>query len=100
MSDEKGVRGDLPLVLGLLLVVKVGVFELGADVQSQGELIMGFLWLLVADEIEDFWTRNRISALGDDCVANLSDQNNQSGWSVVVLGISPNEEDSVHDWEE
>jgi len=41
-----------------------------------------------------------VSALADDCIANLSDQDDESRWSVVMLGIGPNKENGVHYWDE
>jgi hypothetical protein len=37
-SDEQSVGGDLPLVLGLSLVVKVGIFEFVANFDSKSEV--------------------------------------------------------------
>ena len=33
-THEKGVSGDLPLVLRLAFIVKVGLFEFGANIES------------------------------------------------------------------
>lgn len=88
------------MVLGLLLVLIVGILELGADIQSEGELIIGSLWLIGSDESEDGWSIDGSSASVDDGVADLSDQNNQSSWGVVVLRVGPDQQDSMHDWDE
>lgn len=39
-ADKERVGGDLPLVLGLGLVVEVGFLKLGANVESKGELLV------------------------------------------------------------
>ena len=36
----------------------------------------------------------------DDGVADLSDQDNESRWSVVVLGVGPDKQNSMHNWNE
>jgi hypothetical protein len=99
-SHEESVGGDFPLVLSLGLVFKVSIFEFGAHVQSENELIMSFLWLLSLDETKDLLTIDVLVASGNDRVANLTDENNKPGWGVVVLRVGPDEEDGVHDWDE
>ena len=99
-SHEEGVGGDLPLVLGLLLVLVVGILELGADVEGKGELVVGDLWLISTDKPKDGWSINGGTAPVDDGVADLSNQHHKSSWSVVVLGVGPDQENSVHDWDE
>jgi hypothetical protein len=99
-SHEQGVGGDLPLVLGLLLVLIVGIFELGADIQSKSELVIGGLWLIGSDESEDGWSIDGHTASIDNGVADLSDQDNKPSWSVVMLGVGPDEQNGVHDWNE
>lgn len=99
-SHEESIGGDFPLVLSLGFVFKVSVFELGADVQGEDELVMGLLWLLSLDEAKDLLTIDLLVASVDDRVANLTDENNKPGWRVVVLRIGPDKEDGVHDWDE
>jgi len=99
-SHEESVGGDFPLVLSLGFVFKVSVFELGAYVQGEDELVMGLLWLLSLDETEDLLTIDVLVASGDNRVANLTDENNEPGWRVVVLRVGPDEENGVHDWHE
>lgn len=96
-SHEESIGGDLPLVLGLCLVLKVGILELGADIKGQSELIMSFLGFFVLDESEDLFSIDVVSALVDDGVTDLSDQNYEAGWRVVVLGVGPDQQDHVHD---
>lgn len=33
----------------------------------------------------------------DDGITDFTDQNDKSGWRVVVLGVFPDEQDGVHD---
>lgn len=77
-SHEQSVGGDFPLVLGLSLVVKVGIFELVADINGKVEFVVGFFWLFAFDEAEDFLSIDFASALIDDGVADLSDQDDES----------------------
>jgi hypothetical protein len=99
-SHEESVGGDLPGVLGLGFVLKVGFLELGAHIMGQLQLVVSLLWLLSLDVAEDLLTVDRKSAGSDDCVADLSDEHNKSGGSVVVLRVVPDQEDGVHDWDE
>ena len=54
----------------------------------------------ILDGFENFWSINRASALFDDCVANLANENNETCGSVVVLRVVPDKQDGVHDWNE
>ena len=99
-SNEKGVGRDLPLALGIGLVLEVGILELGADVQSQDEFLMCLDWLLTLDESEDLWAINVGAASVDDGIADFTDKYHKSRWSIVVIRIVPNQLDSVHDWNE
>jgi len=88
------------LVLGLLLVLVVSILELGAHIQSESELVIGILDLISLDESKDGWAIDGSTASVDDGVADLSDQNNKSSWCVVMLRVGPDEQDSMHDWNE
>jgi hypothetical protein len=99
-SHEESVGGDFPLVLSLGFVFKVSILELGAHVQGENELVMSLLWLLTLDEAEDLLTIDVLVASGNDRVANLTDENDEPGWRVVVLRVGPDKEDGVHDWDE
>jgi hypothetical protein len=96
-TNEESVGGDLPLVLRLGLVVEVGVLELGADLKSKGKLAVGVSGVIVLDGIEDLLSINEVLALSDNSIADFTDENNEAGRSVVVVGVLPNEQDSVHD---
>ena len=61
---------------------------------------MGILRSVTLDVAEDLFSSDVGSALRDDGVADLSDQDDKSGWSVVVLGVGPDQQDSVHDGHE
>lgn len=50
--------------------------------------------------MEDLWTVNRTATLFNYGVADLADQDYKACWGIVVLGVVPNEQDSVHDWHE
>jgi hypothetical protein len=83
------------LVLSEAFVLEVGVLELGADVDGGLELMGSIDWFLLK-ECEDLGTRDVFSGLLDDGIADLSNEDNQSGWGVVVLGVLPDQENSVH----
>jgi hypothetical protein len=55
-SHEESVGCDFPLVLGLGLILKVSILELGANIKSKGELVVGLLGLFVLNESEDLLT--------------------------------------------
>lgn len=97
-SHEESVGGDFPLVLSLGFVFKVSIFEFGAHVQGEDELVMSLFWLFTLDEAKDLLTIDVLVASGNDRVANLTDENYEPGRRVVVLRIGPDEEDGVHDW--
>mmetsp|Transcript_20734 Transcript_20734/g.31851 ORF Transcript_20734/g.31851 Transcript_20734/m.31851 type:complete len:572 (-) Transcript_20734:732-2447(-) len=99
-AHEQSVGGDLPLVLGLGLVLEVGVLELGAHVESQHQLVVGLLGLISLDVHEDLLAVNGVAASVDDGVADFSDQHHQAGRRVVVLRVGPDEQDGVHDGHE
>jgi hypothetical protein len=86
------------LSLCLLLVLKVGVLELGADIKGDSELVVSLLCLLGLDEVEDSKAVDGISTPDDDGVADFSDQDDESRWGIVVLRILPNKQDRLHDW--
>ena len=85
------------MTLGFLLVLKVGILELCADIKSNSELIMSLPWLFGLDQIEDGESSDGVSASDDDGVADLSDQDNKPGWGVVVLRVLPNQQNCLHD---
>ena len=99
-ADKEGARSDLPGVLGLGLVVVVGDLELGAEVPASGELAVSITWVFVLDCTENLVTVDLLAALEDDGVANLSDEDQEACWGVVVLRVGPDEEDGVHDGDE
>jgi hypothetical protein len=97
-SDKEGICGDFPLSLCLLLVLKVGILELGTDIKGNSELVVSLLLVVSLDEVENSKAVDGISAPDDDGVADLSDQDDESGWGIVVLRILPNKQDCLHDW--
>jgi hypothetical protein len=97
-SHEKGVCSNLPLVLGLSLVIEVGIFEFVADFDGKSKLIMGFFCLSTLNKTKYLFSVDLASALIDDSIAYLSNQDYESRGSVVMLGIVPNKQDCVQDW--
>ena len=81
-----------------MFVLKVGVLELGADIEGNSELVVSLLWLLGLDKVKDSKAVDGISASNDDGVADFSDKDNESGWGVVVLRVLPDKQDRLHDW--
>ena len=77
-SDKQSVRGDLPLVLGLSLVVKVGILELVANINSKSEAFVSLDSVQCFDKSKDLWSVHLIIALSDDGVTDLSDQHYKS----------------------
>ena len=61
---------------------------------------MSFFLISSFDESKDLFAIDLASALVDDGIADLSDQNNKSWWSVVILRVSPNQQNGVHHWNE
>jgi G:T/U-mismatch repair DNA glycosylase len=55
------------------------------------------MWLTVLDGGDDSLTVNEVAGRLDNSIANLSDENDKSRWSVVVLRVVPDEQDVVHD---
>jgi len=96
--DEKSISSDFPLPLCLLLVLKIGIFELGTDVEGNGKLVVGLLWLFSLDKVKDGETIYCISASDNDGVTDFSDKDDESGWGIVVLRILPDKQDRLHDW--
>lgn len=60
---------------------------------------MGGGGVLVLDLTEDLLTIDLEAAVGDDLVADLTDENKETSGGVVVLGVSPDQQDGVHDWD-
>ena len=96
-TNEERVGADLPLIFRALFVLKVCILELGAHIQSLSELCVCFVALLVLDTIKDLLTVDVGTALADDRVTDLTDENDKTSGSVVVLRVVPDEQDCVHD---
>lgn len=96
-ADEESIGGDLPLVLALGFVVEVGILEPGTHVEGQSELLVGLSSVFILDSVENFFAINKSAALGNDRVANFSNENDKASRGVVVLGVGPDQEDGVHD---
>ena len=96
-THEERVGRDLPLVLGLALVIEVGVFESGADFETHRQLRVSFTGSSLFDQIKDLGAIDGRPALLDDSVADLSDENDEARGRVVVLRVVPDQQDRVHD---
>jgi hypothetical protein len=88
------------LILRLLFVDEVSLLEFDADIKDKSELIKSFLWLLVLDVSKDLLSINIGRASLYDSIADFLDQDNKSGWSVVMLRVVPDQKDCVHNWKE
>lgn len=86
------------MVLRDLLVLEVAHLELGADIESLSKLGISNFGFFTGNESKDGWSINVTSASVDDSIADLSDKNNKSSWSVIILRVSPDEENGVHNW--
>jgi len=98
-ADKESVGGDLPLVgtLGLALVLEIGILELRAGLESESQLVMSFLGLLILDAAENGLTIDIFAALADDGIADLTDENDKAGRGVVIGRIGPDHENHMHD---
>ena len=81
-------------------MVIVGLLELGTEFHAHGELVVGIAGVFVLDGTKDLIRVDLLAALEDDCVANLTDENKQAGWRVVVLRVGPDQQNGVHDGDE
>jgi len=61
---------------------------------------VSILWLRFLDGLKNLLTINSRAALLNDSVADLSDEDDEAGRSIVVLGVVPDQQDSVHDGHE
>lgn len=99
-THKQGIGGDLPLVLRLAFVLKVGVLEFGADVESKRQLLVRIEGLFVLDGLEDLAAVNSGATLLNDRVADLSDEHHKSRGRVVILRVVPDEQNGVHNGHE
>jgi hypothetical protein len=88
------------LVLRFGLVLEVGILELGAHIESKGQLVMGLFGFFVLDAGKDGWSIDEVLALVDDGIANLTDQDNKACRGIVMGGVGPDHQDHVHDGHE
>jgi hypothetical protein len=96
-ADEKSISGNLPLVLTLSFVVKVGLLETSTNSDAKLETSVGFIGNFSSNRFLDAVTINVGVAIQDNLVANLTDEYNKPSGGVVVAGIGPDHENSVHD---
>ncbi len=68
---------DLPLVLGLSLVVEVDFLEFRAHVESLSQLVMSITRLLTLDASKDLLSVDKLESLVDDGIADFTNENNK-----------------------
>lgn len=88
------------MVLRLGLVVEVSVLELGADVEGKGKFAVSVLSVVVLDRIEHLLSVNEVLALRDNSIADFTNEDNEAGRGVVMVGVLPDKQDSVHNGNE
>mmetsp|Transcript_9277 Transcript_9277/g.10102 ORF Transcript_9277/g.10102 Transcript_9277/m.10102 type:complete len:229 (+) Transcript_9277:1035-1721(+) len=99
-TDEQGIGGDGPGIVGLGFIVKVGLFELGANVEGQTQFIASLTGGIILDQGENIMSTDKFAGLYNESIANFSDQHYQSGRFVVILGMVPDQQDDMHDGDE
>jgi hypothetical protein len=77
-SNKQSVCGDFPLVLGLGLVVKVGIFEFVANINSERKFLVSFTCFSRINKSENLLSTDLVLALVNNCIANFSNQNHKS----------------------
>jgi len=78
----------------------VSFLELGTRVKSLLKLVVSGVDILAGDQGENLVLVNERLASVDDGVGDLSDEDNKSGRSVVVLRVGPDQQDGMHDGHE
>ena len=99
-ADKESVGGDFPLVLALSLVVEVSFLETSTHLDAELEASVSLMRSLSCDAFFDAVAINVGVAVKDNLVADLTDEDDKSGGGVVVRGVSPDHENSVHDRDE
>ena len=61
---------------------------------------MSLTWVFVFDRAKNFVAVDLLAALGNDGVADLSNENQEARGSVVVLRVGPDKQDGMHDGHE
>jgi hypothetical protein len=74
----------------------VRFLEFSASIKSLLEIVVSTLRVPSFNESKDLILVDEVSAPINDSVGNLSDQNNKSGRSVVILRVGPNHKDGMH----
>lgn len=72
-ADKESIGADFPLVLAAGLVLKVGIFEFGADFEGLTKFLVSLERLFILDAFKDFLAIDIAAALSDDGIANLAD---------------------------
>lgn len=101
-AGEQSIEGEFPLAFGFVLVLEVVLFELGADIDGSFQLSAHFSDVL-SPRTQSSGNHTAVDVLisaGDDLVAGLLDEHDQSWRGVVVLAELVNLEEGVHDGRE
>lgn len=81
-------------------MVIVDLLKLGAELHAHSQLSVRLERIVVLDRAEDLITVDLLAALVDEGVADLTDEYEQASWGVVMLRVSPDKQDGVHDGHE
>jgi hypothetical protein len=99
-SGEKCVECQFPLSFGLVLVLKVVLLELGADIDGSFEFSadVGNVFGTCTQSAGNDFTVDVFFGSGDNLVAGHLDQDHKARRSVVELGKLVDFQKCVHDW--
>lgn len=98
-SHKQSIGGQLPSVLSFGFILEISIFELSTHINCGGQFFTGFISFFAGNQLENGGSGHVFFGLGDDGVADLSDQDHKSGRSVVISGLLPDKEDQMHDWD-
>lgn len=75
-SNKESISSNLPLILALSFVLEVGILEFVTDVNAQRKFAVSLFDFFTLYEVEDFLTIDLSTASSNNCIADLSDENN------------------------
>jgi hypothetical protein len=96
-SNEQSISSQFPASFSFGLVFKIGIFELGADIDALLEFFAGFWGFFIGDNSEDGLTVDEILSLVNNGITDFSDKDNKSGGIIVESGFLIDHKNSVHD---
>ncbi len=99
-ADEESTGSDLPGIGGLSLGVVIGLLKLGAELHAQRQFVVSVRWVIILDCTKDFVAVDLLTTLENDGIADLSDEDQEASWSVIVLRVGVDQHDGVHDRDE